>query len=141
MADKIEEGGIADDAVLDAFGEAAADFADGEGFEGGDIGDDEARLMEGADEIFAGGVIDADFAADGGVDGGEEGGGDLDEGDSAEEGSGDVSGHIADDPPTECDDGCGTLYTGGEERVEGGDGGVGEGLCCSPAGMTWVMTR
>ena len=143
LADEGEEGGVADDRVFDAFGEAAADFTRGKGGEGGDIGEDEAGLVEGADEVFAGGVIDADLAADGGIDGGEEGGGALDEGGAAEKGGGDEAGKVADDAAAEGDDGGGAfdpplLLVRRRSRAAEA---VARVLEASPAGKMNSMTR
>ena len=68
--------------------------------------------MEAADEVFAGGEVDAGLAADGGVDLGEESGGDLDVADAAHVDGGEEAGDVADDAAAE----------GEEERVAVGSG-------------------
>ena len=80
--EKAEEFGRADDGSFDGFHEAGAELAGGQGAEEGGVGEDGERLVKAADEVFAGGEIDAGLAANRGVDLSEEGGGDLDEGDA-----------------------------------------------------------
>ena len=77
--------------------------------------------VEGADEVFAGGQVDGDFAADAAVDLGEQGGGDLDEGDAAGVGGGDEADEVADTPSTEGDEGFAAFGAlGGEPVVDAG---------------------
>lgn len=102
----------ANDGIFDEFVEAGAVFARGKCAESVGIGDDEARWVKGADEIFAFGEIDAGFAADGAIDLGEKSGGDMDESDAAEVSGGDEAGDIADNATAE----------GDEERVAVGAG-------------------
>ena len=72
-----------------------------EGVEDVDVGEDGERVVEAADEVFAGGEVDAGLAADGGVDLGEEGGGDLDVADAAHVDGGEEAGEVADDSAAE----------------------------------------
>ena len=93
--------GVADDGGFDGFLQAGEEALAGEG--GEEVGGDQTArgMVEAADEVFAGGEIDAGFAADGAIDLGEEGGGDLDEGDAAHVDGGEEAGDVADDaaPP------------------------------------------
>jgi hypothetical protein len=57
--------------------------------------------VEAADEVLAGGEVDAGFAAEGGVDLGEDGGGDADVADTAHVDGGEEAGEVADDAATE----------------------------------------
>lgn len=100
-----EEMDVAEQGVFDDFGKAGGKFARGQGAEGGGVGDNGLGLVEGADHIFAEGVVDAGFAANGGIDLTEQGGGDLDEGDAALVGGGGKAGQIADDAATEGEEG------------------------------------
>lgn len=74
--------------MFDAFGEAATKFTRRKCVKCEGVHDDDGGLVEGADEVFALGDIDADFATDGGVDHSEEGGWALDKGDTAQVGGG-----------------------------------------------------
>ena len=67
-----EELRVVDDAGFDGFLQAGAEFGGGEGAEEVDVGEDGERVVEAADEVLAGGEVDAGFAAEGGVDLGEE---------------------------------------------------------------------
>jgi hypothetical protein len=124
VGDEGKQRGIADDGVLDAFGQAAPELARRKRGKGGDVGDDNFGLVESADEIFSGGMIDADFSADGGIDGGEQRRGNLDKGDAAEDGDGDEAGEIADDSAAQCDHRRGAFDLGIEKRAQRGDGRV-----------------
>ncbi len=66
--------------MFDDFGQAGGQFPRRQGGEHAGVGHDEARLVERADEVLAGGVVDGHFAADAGVNLGEEGCRHLDEG-------------------------------------------------------------
>jgi hypothetical protein len=107
-----EEAGVANDASFDAFEEACAKFAVGESLEDVDVGEDRARVVKAADEIFSGGKVDAGFAADGGVDLGEEGGRDLDVVDTAHVDGGEEAGEVADDAASEGDEEGGAVGAG-----------------------------
>jgi hypothetical protein len=99
-----KELGISDDAVLDDFGEASAEFALGKRGEKFGIDENQAGRIKGADEVFAFRKIDTGFAADGAVDLGDDGGGNLDEGDPAKVRGGDKADNIADDAATNGDE-------------------------------------
>ena len=101
---EVEEGAVADDAGFDGFLQAGAEFGGGEGGEGVDVGEDGERVVEAADEVFAGGEVDAGFAADGAVDLREQRGGDLDVADAAHVDGGEEAGHVADDAAAEGDE-------------------------------------
>ena len=92
----LEHLGIADGGVLDDFGEAFVKLARWQGAERVGIGNDEAWLMEGPDEIFAAGSVDAGLAADGTIDLGDDGGGDLNAGNAAVVNGGSESREVAD---------------------------------------------
>lgn len=121
-----EERGIGDDAGLEHFGEAVLALEGPEGMEGGGVGEDGARLMEGADEVFSAGEVDGGFAADGAVDHGEERGGGLDDVDAAEPDGGGEAGEVPGDAAAEGDDGaCAgemAVGEGGEQLLYGGEG-------------------
>ena len=89
----------------------------GEGGEGVGVDDDAVGGVEGADEVFAGGQINSDFAADAAVDLGEQGGGDLDEGDAAGVGGGDEADEVADTASAEGDEGFAAFGAPGGEPV------------------------
>ena len=96
-----DEAGVVDDAGFDGLVEAGAELRGGEGGEEVGVGVDGDGVVEGADEVFARGKVDAGLATDGGVDLGEEGAGDLDVGDSAHVDGGEEAGDVADDSATE----------------------------------------
>src|SRR6266550_6624064 len=89
--------------------------------------------MESADEIFADGVINPGFAADAGVDHGQKRGGNLHEGDAAEDGGGDEADDIADDTAAEGEDGGGAFDACLQKRVVEFGGG-GNSLVVFPGG-------
>ena len=91
----LEHLGIADGGVLDDFGEAFVKLARWQGAERVGIGNDVARLMEGPDEIFAAGGVDAGLAADGTIDLGDDGGGNLNAGNAAVVNGGSESREVA----------------------------------------------
>ena len=51
-AQPIEESSVVDDAVLDDLGEPRLEFARRQRFQGADVSDHAARLIERADEVF-----------------------------------------------------------------------------------------
>ncbi len=110
VGDAIEEGAVADGAVLDDLGHAGGEFLRGQRGERVEIGNDEARLVERADEILTLGQVDAGLAADGAVDHGEERGGNLDEGDTAQVARGDEAGEVAHHAAAETDDRAGARH-------------------------------
>ena len=69
--EEVEEGAVADDAGFDGLLQAGAEFGGGEGGEEVDVGEDGERVVEAADEVLAGGEVDAGLAAEGAVDLGE----------------------------------------------------------------------
>ena len=99
----IKHGGIADGGVFDHLGEAFAVFTVGQGAERVGVGQHEARLVEGADEIFAGAGIHAGFAADRAVDLRHDRGRDLHERDAALVNGRDKPGEIANHAAAEGD--------------------------------------
>ena len=96
-----EERGIAEEPVFHHFGVARAELAGAERVEHGNVGEHEARLMEGADQVLALGGVDAGLAADGGIDLGEERGRDLHQPDAAAEDACGEAAEIADDATAE----------------------------------------
>src|SRR5690606_33103283 len=74
-----EEIRVADQAVLDDFGISGEQLALGQGVENAGVGEHQARLMEGPDEILAVSGIDAGLSADGTVDLSQQGRRDLHE--------------------------------------------------------------
>ena len=74
-------------------------------------------LVEGAEEVFAAGEIDAGFATNGGVDLGEEGGGDLDDRNAPHEDRREETAHVATDAAAEGDDDAGPVGATGEHLV------------------------
>ena len=101
--------------------------AGGKGGEEVDVGEDGERVVEAADEVLAGGEVDAGLAAEGGVDLREDGGGDADVADAAHVDGGEEAGHVADDAAAEGEQDGVAVGTGvGELLGEGLD--VGEAL-------------
>ncbi len=94
----VEERRIAQGAIFDHFGIAGQQFAARQGREQGGVGDDDARLMEQADQVLALGRVDRGLAADRGIHLGQQGGGNLRKGDAALEHGGGEAGEIADHP-------------------------------------------
>ncbi len=119
----LEEDLVTDEAGFDDLGIAGAEFADRQGGEGVGVGEDDAGLVEGAEEVLAVAGVDAGLAADGAVDLGEQGGGNLDEGQAAERGGGGEAGEVADHAAAEGEDGGAALDRGIQELVD--EGGVG----------------
>ena len=68
----VEEGGVADQAVLHHLGVARAHLAQRQRVEQRRVGEDEARLVERADEVLAVGRVDAGLAADRRIDLGQQ---------------------------------------------------------------------
>ena len=68
-----------------------------------DVDHDQARLVEGADEVLAGRMVDAGLAADAGVDLRQQRGRHLHERHAAHEGRGGEAGQVADDAAAEGD--------------------------------------
>jgi hypothetical protein len=118
------EGGVADKAILDDFGEAGPEFALRQGAQESEVAEDEFGLGEGSHDVFDAAEVDGDLAANARIDGGKEGGGDLDEGDAAAVDRGGKSSEIADDAPAEEEDEGGGA--GVWEVLEEGGAGFGE---------------
>ena len=99
VLDEVQQGHVADDAVLDALGQTVAEVLVREGREGADVHEHAKGLVEGADEVLARLVIDAGLASHGGVHVGEDGGGALHPAKSAQGRGGhearQVAGHAA----------------------------------------------
>ena len=113
----IEETGIGDEAVFRHLGVAGAHLAFGQGVEGGGIGQDQTRLVEGADQVLAQRRVDAGLAAHRGIDLGEQGRGCLDEADAAPERRRREAGEIADHAAAEGHHQVVALDPVGEEAV------------------------
>ena len=109
--------GVADDVVLDALGEAAAEFARRQGLKCVGVGEDRDRLMERADQVLADGVIDAGLAADRRVDHGQQRRGDLNERKPAEDGGGGEARRIPDYAAAEGDERRVSVNGCAEDRV------------------------
>ena len=103
-ADPIEQRAARDDAVLDDFVQAGAELAARERGEELRVDDHRRRLVIGADEVLAGGVVDADLAADRAVDLREERRRHLDDRHAAEVRGGGEPGDVADDSAADGDD-------------------------------------
>src|SRR2546428_359159 len=105
------------DAVLDDFGEPRLEFARRQRERGRGITDDQARLVEGADQVLRRRVVDRGLAADRGVHLGEHRRGKLDEVDAAHVGRRDEPGDVAHGSPAEGEHRGGAVEPGGEQRV------------------------
>ena len=81
------------------------------------IHDDQPRLVKGPDQVLGPGMIDGGLAADRGVDLGQDRGRQRDEVHPAHVGGGDESGHVADRPTTETEDGGGAIEAGGQRAI------------------------
>ena len=92
-----KEIGVADQPVFDGLGIAGEQFAPRQGGEGGAVGEHQARLIEGADQVLAHRHVDPGLAADRAVDLGQQGRRDLHEIDPAQQGRRGKAGHVADD--------------------------------------------
>ena len=99
-----EERGVADQPVLQGLGVAGQELAWQQGVEGGDVGENQVGLIEGAQQILAEVGIDAGLAADRTVHLGEQGGRDLDQGKAAKHDAGGEPGDVADDAAAKRDD-------------------------------------
>ena len=74
-----EEGGIVDQAIFDDLGIAGTELAHVERVEEGGVGDDQRRLVKGADQILLAEGVDGGLAADRAVGLGEQGGRQVDD--------------------------------------------------------------
>ena len=122
--DLVEVGALQDDAVLDDLRESGAELPVGQGPYHGRIDDDEARLVERADQVLGLGMVDGGLAADRGVDLGQDGGGQRDEVEAAHVGGGHEPRQVADRAPAEPEHRRAAVEAGGEQAVPAvlGDG-------------------
>ena len=105
----LEERLVAEQAVFHHLGVASAKLARRQRREHVRISDDEARLVEGADQVLAETAVDGSLAADGAVHLGEKRRRDLHETHAAPHDAGGESHEIADDAAAERDDEVATL--------------------------------
>ncbi len=108
------ERAVADDARLDAFHQAGAQFAIGQSAENFDVGKDGDRMMKAADEVLAFGQIDAGFSADRRVDLRQERGGHLYVWNAAHEDRSEKAADVADDAAAESDQQRSAIAPGGD---------------------------
>ena len=113
--------------MLDHLGAALHERASGERLKRRDILDDEARLVERADEVLAFAMIDGRLAADRGVDHSEQRGRHLHERHAAEVGGRDEAGEVAHNAAAEGDDRAAALSSLRDEPVVDRRGDI-EGL-------------
>ncbi len=92
-----EEFSIADQAVFDDLGVAGKQLAPRQGRQRVGVGKNQARLVEGADQVLADPGVDPGLAADRAVDLGQQGRRDLHEVDAAQQRRRGKSGHVAND--------------------------------------------
>ena len=97
----VEKRRIGDERVLDDLGEPGAELAGRQRRQRRGVGDHRDRLVKGADQVLAGGMVHAGLAADRGVDLREQRGRQLDEIDTALVAGGGEPGHVADHAPAE----------------------------------------
>ena len=116
-ADLVEERPAGDDAVLDDFVEAGPELPAWQRRQELGIDDDRGRLMIGADQVLARGVVDADLAADRAVDLRQERRGHLDDRHAAKVGRGGEPGDVADDAAADGDDGRRAIGRGANQRI------------------------
>ena len=91
-----EEGGIVDQAVLGDLGIARQQLAPGQGVEHVGVGQHQARLIEGADQVLAVRVLMPVLPPTERIDLGQQGGRHLDEVDAAQQRRGGKAGEVAD---------------------------------------------
>ena len=108
---------IHDRAVLDHLGEAFAKLALGQRRQCSDICDNQARLVERADQVFRRVEVDAGLAAEGGIDLRRHRSGYLDDRETAQIGRRGEAGEVADDAAAEREDRACTVERGGREPV------------------------
>ena len=104
--------------MLDHFTQAADQLASGQAAQDIGVDEDQAGLVEGADQVFSQPVVDRGLAADAGVDLRDDGGGHLDKGDAAEEGGGHEAGQVADHAPAQGQDPGAAVEFGLDELSE-----------------------
>ena len=98
-----EEGGVAQQAILQNLGVAGAHLPVGQGGEHIQVRQDEPGLVEGADQVLASRGVDGRLAAHRGVHLGQQGGGDLNEVCAALVDGGGEAGEVPDHPAAESD--------------------------------------
>ena len=97
-----EHRSIGDDGMLDDLGEAAAKFAVRKSAQQFRIGEDEARRIERADEVFPFGEINSRLATNGTIHLGDERGRHVYQGDATQINGGDEPGDVSDDSAADC---------------------------------------
>ena len=102
--DAIEQRPAGDHAVLDDFVQPGAELAARQRRQQRRIDDDRERLVEGADQVLAERVVDADLAADRAVDLRQQRRRHLDDRDAAQVGRRGEAGDVADDAAADGDD-------------------------------------
>ena len=115
----VEERRVIDEPVFDHLGIAGAKLARRQRVENGGVGDHQARLMEGPDQILAVDRIDAGLAANRAVDLGEQARGDLHEAHAAPHDGGGKTGQISNDATAQRDHEIAALDAGGEDGLAG----------------------
>ena len=114
---------IADQTVLDDLGQARPILAVGQAREHVGVGDHLPRLVKGADQILAAGVIDRGLAAHRGVDLRQQRGRHLHEIDAALVAGRDEAGQVADHAAAECQHQRVASEAVGDQHVEHAPGG------------------
>ena len=104
-----EERRIAEQPVFHHLGIARAELARAQGREHGDVGEHQARLVEGADQVLALPGVDAGLAADRGIDLGQQRGRHLHDADAAPQDAGGEAGQVADHAAAKGDDAVAAL--------------------------------
>ena len=104
-----EERRIAEQPVFHHLGIAGTELARAERRQHGDVGEHQARLVEGADQVLALPGVDAGLAADRGVDLGQQRGRHLHDADAAPQDAGGEAGQVADHAAAEGDDAVAAL--------------------------------
>ena len=122
-----EQRRIADQPVLDHFGESGAQFARWQGGERVRVAHHRRRLVEGADQVLAARMVDAGLAAHRRIHLREQRRGHLHEHDAALVGGGREAGEIPDHPAPQGKDRAIAPKTVGDEHIQHA-GDVGEGL-------------
>ena len=118
-----EERRIGDHPDLHHFRQAGAELALRQRAQHADVRNDRARLMEGADEVLAGRMVDRGLAADGGIHQRQQRGGNLHQADAALVGGGGKASHVANHAAAERDHRGAAVVALGDQRIE--DGGAG----------------
>ena len=100
---QIEQRSVADDSSFDDLGPPRPKLAGRQGFEVGQVGDYGGRLVDGTDQVLAGGHINGCLPADAAVDHGQQGGRHLDIRNAPQPGSRGESGHVPHGAPSQGD--------------------------------------